>query len=91
MKRAVVVFIALITVFAGLLSHQLGNIKAGSEGQTDTSDTGYEYYTGEDQSEEDSGVKKTEKKSADQGGYQRGQRYGSGKPAVSYECGLYSG
>ena len=59
MKRAVVVFIALITVFAGLLSHQLGNIKAGSEGQTDTSDTGYEYYTGEDQSEEDSGVKKT--------------------------------
>lgn len=59
MKRAVVVFIALITVFAGLLSHQLGNIKAGSEGQTDTSDTGYEYYTGEDQSEEDSGVEKT--------------------------------
>lgn len=59
MKRAVVVFIALITVFAGLLSHQLGNIKAGSEGQTDTSDTGYEYYTGEDQAEEDSGVKKT--------------------------------
>lgn len=59
MKRAVVVFIALITVFAGLLSHQLGNIKAGSEGQTDTSDTGYEYYTGEDQAEEDSGMKKT--------------------------------
>ena len=46
MKRAVVVFIALVTVFAGLLSHQLGNIKAGSEGRTDTSDTGYEYYTG---------------------------------------------
>ncbi len=61
MKRAVVVFIALVTVFAGLLSHQLGDIKAGSEGQTDTSDTGYEYYTGEDQSEEDSGVKKTVK------------------------------
>lgn len=59
MKRAVVVFIALVTVFAGLLSHQLGNIKAGSEGRTDTSDTGYEYYTGEAQDEEDSGVKKT--------------------------------
>ena len=59
MKRAVVVFIALVTVFGGLLSHQLGNIKAGSEGRTDTSDTGYEYYTGEAQDEEDSGVKKT--------------------------------
>lgn len=60
MKRAVVVFIALLTVFAGLLSHQLGNIKAGSEEETDTSDTGYEYYTGEDQ-KEDSGVKKAAK------------------------------
>lgn len=61
MKRAVVIFIALVTVFAGLLSHQLGNIKAGSEGETDTSDTGYEYYTGENQDQEVSGVKKTSK------------------------------
>ena len=58
MKRAVVVLIVLVAVFAGLLSHQLGNIKAGSESAADTSDTGYEYYTGDDEKDEDSGVKK---------------------------------
>ena len=63
MKRAVVVLIVLVAVFAGLLSHQLGNIKAGSESAADTSDTGYEYYTGDDEKDEDSGVKKTKKKS----------------------------
>ena len=52
MKRAVVVFIALVTVFAGLLSHQLGNIKAGSEGRTDISYTGYEYNREEAQYDE---------------------------------------
>ncbi|WP_455056710.1 M15 family metallopeptidase [Jutongia sp.] len=62
MKRAVVVLIVLVAVFAGLLSHQLGNIKAGSESAADTSDTGYEYYTGDDEKDEDSGVKKTTKK-----------------------------
>ena len=62
MKRAVVIFIALVMVFAGLLSRQLGDIKTGAEGQTDTSDTGYEYYTGKTQNSGDAGVKKTKQK-----------------------------
>lgn len=62
MKRAVVIFIALVMVFAGLLSRQLGDMKTGAEGQTDTSDTGYEYYTGKTQNSGDAGVKKTKQK-----------------------------
>lgn len=54
MKRAIVVFSALVIVFAGLLSHQLGYIQAGSGVSTDTSDTGYEYYDGEGLDNEDS-------------------------------------
>lgn len=67
MKRAVVVLCALITVFAGLLSHQLGHIRAGSDASSDifdTSDTGYEYYDGEDLNSEDTVMETSEPKKA---------------------------
>jgi D-alanyl-D-alanine carboxypeptidase len=56
MKRAIVVFLTLVIVFAGLLSHQLGNIQAGSNMASDTSDMGYEYYDGEGLNQEETSV-----------------------------------
>lgn len=67
MKRAVVVLCALITVFAGLLSHQLGHIRAGSDVPSDisdTSDTGYEYYDGEGLNNEDTAMETSRPKEA---------------------------
>lgn len=48
MKRAIVVFSSLVIVFAGLLSHQLGHFRAGTDVTSDTDDGGYEYYYDED-------------------------------------------
>ncbi len=48
-KRAVIVFCSLVVVFAGLLSHQLGHFQAGIDVNSDIEDSGYEYYTGEDE------------------------------------------
>lgn len=48
MKRAIVVFSSLVIVFAGLLSHQLGHFRAGTDVTSDTDDSGYEYYYDED-------------------------------------------
>ncbi len=52
-KRAVIVFCTLVAVFAGLLSHQLGHFQAGTNVTSDTEDSGYEYYTSEDEDQEE--------------------------------------
>lgn len=52
MKRAVGIFLSLVVVFAGLLSHQLGHFQAGMDVSSDTDNSDYEYYRNEDVDEE---------------------------------------
>lgn len=52
-KRAVAVLCALVAVFAGLLSHQLGHFQAGTNVVSDIEDNDYEYYTSEEEEQEE--------------------------------------
>ncbi len=54
MKKAVVTLGVLLLIFGALLFHQLGNSRAGTHSEEDTSDTGYEYYEEKDDPEETS-------------------------------------